>query len=66
MEPRHPNITVELVGHDGNAYNILARCRQAMRSAGVPQAQMEAFMREATAGDYNHLLATALRWFEIE
>src|SRR5580693_9288902 len=25
MEPRHPEITVELIGHDGNAYNILAR-----------------------------------------
>jgi hypothetical protein len=36
MEPRYPDITVKLVGENGNAYNILGRCRQAMRRAGRP------------------------------
>jgi hypothetical protein len=66
MQPRHPEITVELIGHDGNAFNILARCRMAMRSARLPQAEIDAFMTEATAGDYNHLLQTAMRCFEVD
>jgi hypothetical protein len=66
MEPHFPDITVKLVGEDGNAFAIIGRCRQAMRDAGVPQAQVDLFMREATAGDYDHLLQTALRWFVIE
>jgi hypothetical protein len=37
----HPNITVTLVGHDGNAFGILGRCKQAMRSAGLPPAGVE-------------------------
>jgi hypothetical protein len=34
MEPRYPDITVKLIGQDGNAFAILARCRAAMRRAG--------------------------------
>ena len=30
---------------------ILARCRQAMRRAGLSQAETDAFMAEATAGN---------------
>jgi hypothetical protein len=37
-----------------------------MRDAGLPEAEIDAFMQEATSGDYNHLLQTAMRWFEIE
>ena len=31
--PKYPNITVELVGKDGNAFNILGICRRAMKRA---------------------------------
>jgi hypothetical protein len=61
----HPNITVTLVGHDGNAFAILGRCKQAMRSAGLPPAEVELFMEEATSGNYDHLLQTCMRWLEI-
>jgi hypothetical protein len=66
MEPKYPNIPVKLVGQDGNAFSILARCRQAMRQAGLPKAEIDAFFAEAKSGDYNHLLATCVRWFEVE
>jgi hypothetical protein len=33
---------------------------------GVPQAQIDAFMTEATAGDYDHLLQTCMQRFEVE
>ena len=66
MEPKHPDITVKLIGEDGNAFAILGACCRAMRRARLPQAEVDAFMAEATAGDYDQLLQTCMRWFDVE
>jgi hypothetical protein len=66
LEPKHPDITVKLVGEDGNAFAILGRCQQAARRAGLPKTEIDAFIAEATAGDYDNLLQTCMRWFETE
>lgn len=63
-QPKYPEIKIKLVGEDGNAYSILGRCTQAMRTAGLSKAEQKAFMDEATASDYDHLLATAMEWFD--
>jgi ABC-type sugar transport system substrate-binding protein len=63
MTPKHPEITVTLTGHDGNAYTVLGRCRQVAREAGLDDDKIDIFTTEATAGDYDHLLQTAMRWF---
>ena len=34
MTPKYPEITVELIGHDGNAFTVLGRCRKTAREAG--------------------------------
>lgn len=60
----YPNISVQLTGMNGNAFNILGLCKRAAREAGVSAEEISAFMTEATAGDYNHLLATCQRWFD--
>lgn len=65
MTPRYPDITVTLSGQDGNAFAVLGRCREAARSAGLCDEEIAAYMAEAMAGDYDHLLQTAMRWFEI-
>ena len=65
MTPKHPDITVTLTGHDGNALAVLGRCREAAGDAGLSDEEIAAFMDEAMAGDYDHLLQTAMRWFEI-
>lgn len=65
MTPKHPDILVTLTGHDGNAFVVLGRCSQAAREAGLSEGEIAAFMAEATAGDYNHLLQTTMRWFEV-
>jgi hypothetical protein len=62
----YPTITVKPVGEDGNAFAILGKCTKAMRRARLPQAEIDAFMAEATAGSYDQLLQTALRWFDVE
>jgi len=63
---RYPEITVRLVGVDGNAFAILGTCRQSARQAGLSQKEISAFVEEATTGDYDHLLATCMRWFTVE
>lgn len=60
----HPNIRVQLVGQDGNAFFILGRCKGAAKKAGLPPEDIDTFMQEATAGDYDQLLATCMRWFD--
>lgn len=65
MTPKHPDIIVVLTGQDGNAFAILGRCRAAARDAGLSDEDIAAFMDEAMAGDCDHLLQTAMRWFEI-
>lgn len=65
MTPKHPDIIVTLTGQDGNAFAVLGRCREAARDAGLSDDEIAAFMDEAMAGDYDHLLQTAMRWFEI-
>jgi hypothetical protein len=37
-----------------------------LRYAGAEQEELELFMREATAGDYDDLLATVMRWVVVE
>lgn len=64
--PKHPEVRVRLVGEDSNAFNVLGLVTRAMRRAGIPKEERDAFMREATAGDFNHLLQTAMRWVEVE
>lgn len=59
---RHPQVKVKLVGEDGNAFAILGRVTRAMQKAGISKAERAAYMTEATAGDYAHLLATTMRW----
>jgi hypothetical protein len=66
MTPKHPHITVQLTSHDGNAFAILGRCRKAARAAGLLDSEINAFVTEATSGDYDHLLHTAMRWFDVQ
>ena len=64
--PKYPEITVELVGQNGNAFNILGICLRAMRRAGLSKEECDKFQAEATSGNYDHLLATCMEWFNVE
>jgi hypothetical protein len=59
---KYPHITVQLTGEDGNAFSILGRVTRAMKRAGLERFTIDEFTNEATAGDYDHLLLTVLRW----
>lgn len=62
---RYPKIKVQLTGKDGNAFFVLGQVRTALRNAFVSQDEREAFMTEATKGDYNDLLATCMKWVDV-
>ena len=64
--PKYPDIIVQLVGKDGNAFNILGICRRAMKRAHLPESEIEAFTTEATSSNYDHLLITCTEWFNVE
>lgn len=64
--PKYPDIHIKLVGENGNAFNILGICLRAMREANLPKAEQDEFYKEATSGNYDHLLATCLEWFDVE
>ena len=63
-KPRYPDIKVKLVGGDGNAFSVLGNVTRAMRKAGVEKPEIDAFMQEATSGDYDHLLFTCMTWVD--
>lgn len=62
--PKFPDVTVQLTGSDGNAYAVMGAVSRALRKAGHAD-QVSAFQAEATSGDYNHLLATAMSWVDV-
>ena len=65
MEPKYPNVVVQLSGQDGNAYAILGAVRKQMRRAQIPDSEIRAFSEEATSGDYDHVLQTAMAWVDV-
>lgn len=65
MQARYPEIEVQLVGTDGNAFAVLGNVRRALARGGVPKEEQDEFMAEAMSGDYDHLLATVFRWVEV-
>lgn len=64
MDPLYPEVEVQLSGHDGNAFMVLGRVIRALEKAGHVEAAKE-FSREATSGDYDHLLRTAMHYVVV-
>lgn len=65
MDTKYPEVNVSLVGEDGNAFAILGRVQSALRRAGVPKEELDAYFAEATSGDYDHLLRVTMNWVEV-
>lgn len=66
MDIKHPEVRVELSGSDGNAWMVMGKVGGALRKAGVPKAEIDAFYEEARNGDYDHLLQTCMRWVTVD
>lgn len=60
MPVKFSNVSVRLVGQDGNAFAILGRVAKAMRIEGVSKEQIDSYLHEAMSKDYHHLLQTTI------
>ena len=58
-------LPLRLVGQDGNAFAILGAAQKALRRAGLHDEHWNNYHTEATSGDYNHLLATTMKYFGV-
>jgi hypothetical protein len=58
-------IKVQLSGQDGNAFAILGAVSKALKRAGHDDLAKE-FLAEASKGDYDHLLQTAIEYVDVE
>lgn len=63
---RYPEVTVSLIGEDGNAFAILGKVNRALREHGVSTAECDEFLEEAKSSDYDHLLQTVMKWVNVE
>ena len=64
-EMPYTDAVVQLTGVNGNAFLILALVRRGIRNSNHPELA-KGFMSEATAGDYDHLLQTCMRYVSVE
>jgi len=62
MDIKYPDIKVQLIGKDGNAFAILGAVGKALRNAGVDP---KPYQDEATAGDYANLLRVTQDWVVV-
>jgi len=49
-----------LIGVDGNAFSIMGYVRRAMKETGFTKDEIEAYTKDATSGDYDHLLVVSI------
>jgi hypothetical protein len=62
--PKH-DIEVKLIGHDGNAFAIMGKVKQALKRNGASDEEIDEYMKESMSGDYDNLLATAMEWVNV-
>jgi hypothetical protein len=54
--------SLKIIGTDGNAFAILGKARRVAIQNKMDWNKIQA---EATSGDYNHLLATMMKYFDV-
>lgn len=64
-EPSKVKPKLNLTGVDSNAYMLLAAAKRAARKAKWDTARAEAVIAEAKEGDYDHLIQTLMKHFDV-
>lgn len=54
---------LKIIGEDGNSFYILGKAARVAKQHGM---DWKTIRDEATSGDYDHLLATMMKYFEVE
>ena len=53
-----------LVGVDGNAFSIMGYVRSAMKRAKMTSQDIDAYIKDATSSDYDHLLVVSCKMID--
>jgi hypothetical protein len=64
-KPLYPHIKVKLTSRDGNSLSIISSCGVAARKGKVPQEEIDRFNNEALSSDYDNVLRTCMKWFNV-
>lgn len=70
-DPLYPDIEVQLVGVDTNAFSIMAAVTSAMKDYRrdhpdeIDSKDMDDFRAECMSGNYDHLLQTCMKWVNV-
>src|SRR6185503_14967767 len=62
---KYPDITVNLIGVDGNAFSIMGTVVKELRKNKVSEEEITKFREECMSGDYNNLLRTCMKWVKV-
>ncbi len=63
MKTKISNPVLKIIGTDGNAYALLAKARIVAKDNNM---DWEKIRDEAMSGDYDHLLLTLCKYFDVE
>lgn len=58
-------VEVQLSGNDGNAFSIMGAVQKALKAEGATKAELDQYLAESMAGDYDNLLRVAMAWVEV-
>ena len=61
-----PKYEVTALPYDSNAFSIMAAVTSALRKEGVGDEEVEQYLSESTASDYDNLVAVAMKWVRLE
>lgn len=64
--PKFPHAETVIIVGQPNAFEILGNVQGALRRAGAPKSEIEAFLAEVTSGSYEDLCATAEEYVPVE
>ena len=56
---------LKILGTNGNAFSILGKADKAAKQSGWSKEKIAEFTSEAMNGDYDHLLQTCMKYFEV-
>lgn len=56
MNAAQKKVKLDLVGLDGNAFNLLGQFQRAARKQGWSQQEIDGVIAQATSSNYDHLL----------
>ena len=63
---KQTGVEVILVGESGNAFAVMGATTKAMRRAKIDKEIIDAYIKEAMAGDYDNLLRVTMDYVEVQ